>query len=67
MKFMHIELFKIEMGERVSNCGTMYFDVTKIEIEGDNYKITTMDIWTKEESSFLAPTDKYEIQVNKFI
>lgn len=66
MTLMNISLYKIDRGERISNCSTTDNTVTKIEVEDSYYKITSLDIWTKEEKTYKVPTDKYELVINKF-
>jgi hypothetical protein len=66
MKLMHIDLYRIDRGERVSNCSTSDNTVTKIEVEDDHYNITSVDIWTGKETVYTVPTDKYEVVINRF-
>lgn len=66
-RFMKVAFYKIERGERLSDTATIDNLVTKIEIEEDHYKVTTLkDIWSGEEIVLNIPTDKYEIVINKF-
>ena len=66
-RYMNIALYRIDRGERVSNSSTIDYLVSKIEIEEDHYKITTVkDLKTFEEVTYNVPTDKYEIVINKF-
>ena len=64
--YMTIALYRIEKGERVSETATIDNTVTGITVEGQNYKVTSENIWTGEETVYTVPTDKYEIVINRF-
>ena len=64
---MKISLYRTDRGERLGNTATVDDLVTKIEIEGDSYKITSLkEVWSDEEMTYLVPTKKYEIEISIF-
>ena len=68
MRLMKIELYKLDdHGERKSDCGIVYDTVTAIEIDERGYHIKTLDIYTKEITAFYAPSEKYEIVINRYM
>ena len=65
-RLMTIALYKIEKGERKGNSATIDNCVTKIEIEGEHYNVTSLNLWTGKEETYTVPTTDYEIVINKF-